>query len=113
MLRGLTLEPFVPTPIRRFDLYPNPDFGGVSGKIFDRVVRLAFAQRRKTLLNTLASGIGKERAAEICERAGIDSRRRGETLNQADFRRLAKALGDLEAEAPIAWEASEESPENA
>lgn len=100
--RVLTLGPgaFRPAPkvdstVLRFDLIPDPDFGGASPKIFDQVVRLSFAQRRKTLLNSLASGLGKTTAAEILERADIDPRRRGETLNQAEYRRMAKALADL------------------
>ena len=60
----------------------------------------AFATRRKTLLNsckTFFSGKGeqgKRVAAQLpalFERAGIDARRRGETLTQAEFIALARA----------------------
>ena len=61
----------------------------------------AFANRRKTIANsfkTFFAGKGDEGAALLeelpaaLERAGIDARRRGETLSQAEFIRLAQAL---------------------
>lgn len=60
----------------------------------------AFASRRKTLANsckTYFSGRGEagkalaSRLAELFELAGIDGKRRGETLSQAEFIRLGKA----------------------
>jgi len=57
---------------------------------FRAVVRAAFGQRRKTLRAALAK---VAESADI-ERAGIDPRRRGETLSLAEFARLANALGD-------------------
>mgnify|MGYP006295509305 FL=1 len=49
------------------------------------VVRAAFAQRRKTLRNTLKGLLD----AETIEAAGIDPARRAETLTLDEFRRLA------------------------
>jgi 16S rRNA (adenine1518-N6/adenine1519-N6)-dimethyltransferase len=54
---------------------------------FNRIVRAAFAQRRKTLGNCLAAG----GFAGLAERAGIDPRRRAETLALAEFAALARA----------------------
>lgn len=61
------------------------------------VVRAAFGQRRKTLSNALAAGLGINKAdAESCaRRAGIDPRRRGETLTLEEFGRLAEELPEL------------------
>ncbi len=61
---------------------------------FERVVRGAFGQRRKTLANAVASGLGRPRDAVIraCAVAGIDPTRRGETLSIEEFDRLAVAL---------------------
>lgn len=60
---------------------------------FFQVVRGAFGQRRKTLLNAL-KGAGFEAAALQAAFAatGLDSGRRGETLGMAEFAALAKAL---------------------
>jgi 16S rRNA (adenine1518-N6/adenine1519-N6)-dimethyltransferase len=50
----------------------------------------AFGQRRKTLRQALSTLAGATTAAaELCERAGIDSGARGEQLTLADFVRLA------------------------
>jgi 16S rRNA (adenine1518-N6/adenine1519-N6)-dimethyltransferase len=54
---------------------------------FARIVAGAFAQRRKTLRNALRS-LADDGAFAT---AGIDSRRRGETLSVAEFVRLADA----------------------
>jgi 16S rRNA (adenine1518-N6/adenine1519-N6)-dimethyltransferase len=57
------------------------------------VVLAAFGQRRKSLANALASGlgIGAERARAMCDAAGIDAGRRAETLSLAEFARLAQS----------------------
>ena len=60
-----------------------------------RVVRAAFGQRRKTLRNALAAGLGLDGAsvrAALAE-AGIDGERRAETLGLVEFGALAVALG--------------------
>ena len=67
----------------------TPDFAIADLAVFDRVVTRAFAQRRKTLANTLK---GLADPATI-ERAGIDPRVRAETLHARDFARLAGLLG--------------------
>jgi 16S rRNA (adenine1518-N6/adenine1519-N6)-dimethyltransferase len=61
--------------------------------LFFQLVRAAFSQRRKTLLNTLSSGMNLNRQVveEILRRAGIDADRRGETLSLEEFARLACA----------------------
>jgi len=58
------------------------------------VVRAAFAQRRKSLANALAGGLGlpAERARVVLADLGIDPTRRAETLSLAEFARLAAAL---------------------
>lgn len=63
--------------------------------IFFRTVKAAFSQRRKTLLNCLASNFsfGKEILSEILESVDIDPKRRGETLTLDEFAKLSDALG--------------------
>ena len=62
-------------------------------RLFFRVVKAAFAQRRKTLANTLkTTGIPAETLQAALERAGIDGRRRGETLSLAEFAAVANAI---------------------
>ena len=64
----------------------------VNEKIFFRVVKAAFAQRRKTLSNTLkTTGVPAETVKLILANAGIDGNRRGETLTMEEFATLANA----------------------
>lgn len=59
---------------------------------FFRIVRAAFGQRRKTILNALVGGeigLNRESAERLLHCAGIDSGRRGETLSLQEFARLA------------------------
>ena len=62
---------------------------------FFKVVRAAFAKRRKTLLNTLSSsglGLDKNQLEIILNNTGIDPKCRGETLTLADFARLTEQI---------------------
>jgi len=58
------------------------------------VVRAAFAQRRKSLANALAGGLGlpAERARAVLAELRIDPTRRAETLSLAEFARLAATV---------------------
>lgn len=64
-----------------------------------RVIAAAFGQRRKTLRNALAAGglgFSLARVEAALHRAGIDPRRRAETLSAADFVALEAALRMVE-----------------
>jgi len=70
---------------------PRADVGDPA--LFRRVVRGAFAQRRKTLRNALRAAFGEKRARAWLDRAGIDGGRRAETLSLAEFAGLARTAG--------------------
>lgn len=55
---------------------------------FRQLVHLAFGQRRKTLSNALAAGLGRERAREALAGAGIEARCRAEELGLDAFLEL-------------------------
>lgn len=60
---------------------------------FVRLVKAAFAQRRKTLANTLRAGfpaLGGPAVSRRLAAAGIDGQRRAETLSLDEFARLAR-----------------------
>ncbi len=65
-------------------------------KMFLRCVKAGFAQRRKTLLNSLSAGGGmdKDRVRKILEAAGIDPGRRAETLTVEEFGRIANGISN-------------------
>lgn len=70
-------------------------------QVLFKLIKAAFGQRRKTLLNALASmGPDKELIAEILGQAGIDGQRRGETLNLEEYARLANLWEAGEANRP-------------
>ncbi len=60
-------------------------------RALDEITRLSFSARRKTLSNGLQSALS---ALEIAA-CGIDPKRRAETLSQAEFQALARALLSL------------------
>ncbi len=65
-------------------------------KLFFHIVRCAFGQRRKTLVNCLfhlgGFGFTKEALAEILEDLGWDTRIRGEALGLAEFASLTDKI---------------------
>lgn len=61
-------------------------------KTFQDMVHALFAARRKTLRNGLSSLVVRDRAAGVCERAGVDPGARPETLTIEQLGHLADAL---------------------
>ena len=93
-------ECFLPAPkvtsaVVRLTAQPAPQ--GVEDEAFYfRVVHAAFAQRRKTLVNSLGAALGapytKETAARAIRACGLAPDVRGERLSVADFARLSRAI---------------------
>jgi 16S rRNA (adenine1518-N6/adenine1519-N6)-dimethyltransferase len=72
---------------------PQPRVSVMNEALFFRVVRAGFAHRRKGLLNSLRDeGFEPAETGEALKRAGIDPRRRAETLSLEEFAVLANAL---------------------
>jgi 16S rRNA (adenine1518-N6/adenine1519-N6)-dimethyltransferase len=80
--------------------HPRVEIGDTA--FFHAVVRASFAQRRKTILNSLKNAplsLGsKEEIEETLGAVGIDPRRRAETLDVTEFKNLAEALKRLKEE---------------
>ncbi len=65
-------------------------------KMFFRVVKASFGQRRKTLTNALTGvGISKDDVKTVLSTAGVEGTRRGETLTLSEFAALADAVTAL------------------
>ncbi len=77
--------------LRRFER-PAVDMADV--KDFFDVVKAGFGQRRKQLHNALMSGLGRSPTSIVAalQMAGVDPRRRAETLTLEEWARLAEAL---------------------
>jgi len=65
-------------------------------KAFLRCVKAGFAQRRKTLLNSISSaeGLSKDYVGQVLEAAGIDPGRRAETLTVEEFADIANRISN-------------------
>jgi 16S rRNA (adenine1518-N6/adenine1519-N6)-dimethyltransferase len=86
-------RPDVDSAILRIDTYAQPPVEIPDERTFFRVVQAGFSQKRKQLKNALGGGLGSsETAAHILDAAGIDPRRRAETLMLEEWAALARAL---------------------
>lgn len=89
---------FVPAPkvssaVIRLDILDEPSVTPSDEKNFFRVVRGAFALRRKTLVNSLASaGFAKGQTLAALSELGIEPNIRGERLSLQQFSRLSDLL---------------------
>lgn len=90
-----TPAPNVDSAVVKLMRYATPPVTVANETAFFSLVRAAFAQRRKTLLNNLQAYFGKENKDKIEQalvQADIAGQRRGETLTIEEFARLANAL---------------------
>ncbi|HEX9889807.1 MAG TPA: 16S rRNA (adenine(1518)-N(6)/adenine(1519)-N(6))-dimethyltransferase RsmA [Nitriliruptorales bacterium] len=87
---------FLPVPnVDSVTVRVTPRAHAPTGPARERIVDLidaAFAARRKTLRNNLKRIAPLERVLAACRAAGIDPGARAETLDVADFGRLAESL---------------------
>ena len=92
-------EVFVPRPkvdstVIRLDLRKECPVDLINQKIFFETVKGGFGQRRKTLLNSLTGvrGLPKPEIADALDAAGIDPKRRAETLSLDEFAAVANEI---------------------
>jgi len=89
--------PKVDSVVLRFDPLETPRAHLKSDMIYRKLVKDAFAQRRKTLRNSLiGSGWPPVELDSTFTQAGIDPGRRGETLDIEEFAALANLLSDMD-----------------
>ncbi len=89
-------ENFVPSPnvdsvVIRIDMTKSMKNFVKNKSNFFKLVRAAFSQRRKNILNSLSSQMGmpKERISEILKSSNIDSSLRAEQLSFEDFAKIS------------------------
>ena len=92
-------ECFYPVPkvdsvVLRLDIRENCPVEVEDEELFFRCIKAGFSQRRKTILNSLMSMGGYEKAdiARALSEAGIEPERSAESLNMEYFARLADSL---------------------
>ena len=93
---AFTPPPHVDSVLLRLEPYgENAPVRAADDAMMLRVIRAAFAMRRKTLANNLTSAFAmpREEAAALIESLGLDARVRGEALSIAQLAALSDALG--------------------
>ncbi len=100
MLFSVSAGSFMPAPkvdsaVIRLDILKEPPVKVGDESKFFSVVKAAFSQRRKTLANSLSSGLcrPKDEVNSILENSGILPNSRAEQLSLADFAAIANNLG--------------------
>lgn len=88
--------PAVTSSVIRCVLRDKPPVDVIDEKLFFRVVKAGFAQRRKTFANTMkTTGLSKDRIEELLAKANIDGQRRGETFTLQEFADVANTWAAL------------------
>ncbi|WP_027623601.1 16S rRNA (adenine(1518)-N(6)/adenine(1519)-N(6))-dimethyltransferase RsmA [Clostridium lundense] len=101
VIRKVSPASFIPRPkvdsiVIRLDRLDTPKVKVEDEKLFFKIIRASFNMRRKTLWNALKSlGINKDLLEKALEEAGIDPKRRGETLSINEFGKLSDCIGKL------------------
>lgn len=93
--RAFFPRPKVDSAILRLSPHPSTTAGPLRDAFF-AVARAGFGMRRKQLVNSLSSGLSLSRDAgqDLLARAGIDEKRRAETLSIAEWTELARYWRD-------------------
>lgn len=86
-------RPDVDSAVITLHVRPHPSVAPSNEALFVKVVRAAFAHRRKTLINSLRDeGFSATPLTKAFNESGIDPSRRAETLSIEEFASLANAL---------------------
>ncbi|HID63976.1 MAG TPA: 16S rRNA (adenine(1518)-N(6)/adenine(1519)-N(6))-dimethyltransferase RsmA [Anaerolineae bacterium] len=86
--------PKVNSAVVRIDLYESPPVAVADVDRFFEVVRAGFGQRRKQLRNALAQGLSLPvgTVVEALRRAGVDEKRRAQTLSLEEWVRVVRGF---------------------
>jgi 16S rRNA (adenine1518-N6/adenine1519-N6)-dimethyltransferase len=87
-------EPKVDSAVLCVDIYPSPLIKPELLNIFFKLIKAGFSQKRKTLRNSLASGlhISPANAADLLMSVDIDPQRRAETLSIEEWEKLTEII---------------------
>lgn len=90
--RAFFPAPKVDSAVLVVDIYSEPLIAKNSLHTFFKLIKAGFGQKRKTLRNSLASGlhISPAQAAELLTRSNIDPQRRAETLSIKEWENLSR-----------------------
>ena len=93
---------FMPSPnvdscVIELDLTQKGDYEILDEKTFFKMIKSAFAQRRKTILNSVSSGMGieKEKLSLAIEKAGLSPTARAEALTMEQLTDLSNKICEV------------------
>lgn len=99
MLFNVSRGSFMPAPnvdstVIRLNIRPEPAVFVSDEKKFFKMVKAAFAQRRKTAVNSISSGmsLSKQQVIEALKKAGLDENVRAEKLSMEELALLCENL---------------------
>ena len=101
IVRRVAPSCFIPRPkvdsiVIRLDKLSEPRVNVKDEKLMFDIIRNSFNMRRKTLWNGIKFlGLPKENLELAFEKAGIDPKRRGETLSLEEFAKLADEIYNI------------------
>jgi len=88
---------FIPTPevnssVIKLDVLRSPSINVKNEELLFKIIKMAFMQKRKTLLNGLTNGnlASKEKIEKMLQELGLDLKVRGEKLSLEDFGRNSR-----------------------
>jgi len=90
-------QPKVDSAVIRLNMKEPPV--DIDKKLFFKIVKAAFGQRRKTILNSLSNrelGLDKEQVKELLERSNISPKARAENLKIEDFIKICQTIPSLD-----------------
>lgn len=90
--------PKVDSAVLQITPHQTKPYSVVSEEMLTRVIRAAFSQRRKTLLNSLSgsfAGIEKQEIKDIIISCGFSDTVRGEQLGVQEFAKIADKLSEI------------------
>lgn len=102
LLFNVSAGSFMPAPkvdsaVIRLDILENPRVELKNEKLFFRIIKSAFGQRRKTLSNSLSSGLSLPKGDIInaLETAGVPANYRAEQLTMQQLADIANAVAQI------------------
>ncbi len=90
-------SPKVDSCVIQLDLTKKGDYKVTDEAVFFKMVKSAFAQRRKTILNSVSSGMGieKEKLALAIEKSGLSATARAEALTMEELVTLSNNICEV------------------
>ena len=85
-------SPKVDSAVIELDIYDEPKVEVKDANLMFSIIKAAFSQRRKTVLNAISSanlGIDKDRIKKIFNENEFDPKRRGETFSLEEFAKIS------------------------